>query len=149
MRFPLIAVGARARRVALLLAAGALALGAGPCGSTGSAGSFKGEQHNVAQTIADLQSDASAGEQGKICSRDLAAAVVEKLNKQGKKGCETAIKEQINQVGNFETTVESVNIESSGRTATAVVKSIYSGKSREKTVRLVKEGGRWKVDGLV
>jgi hypothetical protein len=147
MRFPPIVSGARARRASLLLAAGALALGAGPCGSTGSAGSFKGEQHNVAQTIADLQSDASAGEQGKICSRDLTAAVVQRLG--GKKGCETAIKEQINQVGNFETTVESVNVEASGRTATAVVKSIYSGKSREKTVRLQKEGGRWKVDGLV
>jgi hypothetical protein len=126
---------------------GALAVGAGPCGSTSSAGNFKGEQHNVAQTIADLQSDATAGEQGKICAHDLSAAVVARLG--GTKGCEAALKEQVAQVANFETTVESVNIEASGKTATAVVKSTYSGKSRESTVRLHKEGGRWKVDGVV
>jgi hypothetical protein len=147
MPLPLIVTGASARRAALLAAAGALAVGAGPCGSTSSAGNFKGEQHNVAQTIADLQSDATSGEQGKICSHDLAAAVVQRLG--GKKSCESAIKEQLQQVGNFETTVESVNVDPAGKTATAVVKSVYSGKSRETTVRLTKEGGRWKVDGLV
>jgi hypothetical protein len=147
MRLPLISTAARARRGAIVVAAGALAIGAGPCGSTSSAGNFKGEQHNVAQTIANLQSDATAGEQGKICSRDLTAAVVKRLG--GAKSCESAIKEQINQVGNFETTVQSVNIEASGKTATAVVKSIYAGKSRETTVRLQKEGGAWKVGGLV
>lgn len=147
MRFPLIASRVSVRPTALALAALASAGAAAGCGTTSSAGSFKGEQHNVAQTIADLQSHATAGEQGKICSQDLTAAVVQRLG--GTKGCESAIKEQIQQIGNFETTVESVNIESSGRSATAVVKSVYSGKSRETTVRLEKEGGRWKVGGLV
>jgi hypothetical protein len=37
---------------------------------------------------------------------------------------------------------------SAARTATARVKSVYSGKKRTSTVSLVKESGKWKVAAL-
>jgi hypothetical protein len=132
------------RRVALLcLPLSALALAA--CGTTVSTSGFKGEQHEVAQTIANLQADATAGEQGKICADDLAASVVSKLG--GGKRCEAAIKSQLAQVDSLETSVLSVALAASGASATAQVKSIREGKSHASTVSLVKEGGKWKVSG--
>ena len=45
-----------------------------PAAARTASNSFKGEEHEVAQTIANLQTDASAGDQQKICSNDLAGA---------------------------------------------------------------------------
>ena len=114
------------------------------CGTAVSTGSFKGEEHAVAQGVANLQADATAGDQGKICAQDLAAAVVASLG--GAKRCEAVIKEQLGEIDNLETTVQSVQLAGAGR-AGAVVKSIYGGKSRLAKVSLVKEGGRWKLAG--
>ena len=133
------------RPLALLcLPASALALAA--CGTTTvSTSGFKGAQREVAQTISNLQADATAGEQGKICANDLDAALVARLG--GKKGCEAAIKSQLAQVDNLEASVESVALAANGRTATAQVKSIREGKSHPSTVALVLEGGKWKISG--
>ncbi len=128
----------------LLLCAPLLTLAA--CGSTASSGNFKGEEHEVAQTIANLQSDATANEYKKICSEDLAASVVLRLG--GQSACEHAIKEQVAEIENFETTVESVKVDPAAKTATATVKSIYGGKSALVTVSLVKEGGKWKIASI-
>jgi hypothetical protein len=116
------------------------------CGTAVSTGSFKGAEHEVAQTVANLQSDVTAGEQGKVCTRDLAAALVQMLG--GRRACEAGLKEQLAEIDNLETTVQSVSIAADRRTATAVVKSVYSGKSRPVTLRLVKEAGGWRVAGL-
>jgi hypothetical protein len=123
-----------------------LAVLATGCGTSVSTSSFKGEQHAVAQRIADLQSDATAGDQGKVCTRDLSSALVRRLG--GRKGCEAALKEQLAEIDNLETSVRSVTIAPDGRTARATVKSIYSGKTRPGTVQLVREGGSWRVSGL-
>jgi hypothetical protein len=116
------------------------------CGSTVSTAGFKGQQHEVAQTISNLQTDATAAEQSKICADDLAASVVRELG--GTKGCEAAIKSQLAQVDSLEVSVESVKLAPDGTTATAQAKSIHEGKSRASAVSLVKEGGKWKVSGL-
>lgn len=130
------------RPLALLcLPVSALALAA--CGTTVSTAGFKGAAHEVAQTVSNLQADATAGEQGKVCARDLAAALVTRLG--GTKGCEAAIKSQLAQVDSLETSVESVKIAADGQNATATVKSVHEGKSRPSGVSLVKEGGKWKV----
>jgi copper chaperone CopZ len=121
-----------------------LAVALTACGTTASTAGFKGEQHDVAQTIADLQNDATAAEQKKICADDLAAALVKRLG--GSKGCETAIKNQLTEVDNLETSVESVAV--AGKTATAQVKSIREGKRVTSAVALVKEAGRWKISGI-
>jgi len=125
----------------VLLAAAALAA----CGSTVSTSSFQGEQKAVAQTVANLQTDATANEQAKICSQDLTAAVVAKLG--GKAGCEKAIKAQLAEIDSLEVDVKSVAIGAGGTTATASVKSTYAGKSRTGTISLVREGGAWKIAG--
>jgi copper chaperone CopZ len=116
------------------------------CGSTVSTAGFKGEQHEVAQTISNLQADATAGEQKKICASDLAASVVSKLG--GTKGCEEAIKKQLAEVDSLEVKVQSVKLSSENTSATAAVRSVYEGKTRPSTISLVREGGKWKVSAL-
>jgi hypothetical protein len=123
-----------------------LASGLAACGNTVSTSGFKGEQHAIAETISNLQADATAGEQKKICANDLAGAVVRRLG--GTKGCEAAIKSQVAEIDSLETKVQSIQLGPGGTTATARVKSTYGGKGAVKTVVLVKEAGKWKVSGL-
>jgi hypothetical protein len=132
------------RRLLALASVLLCALGATACGTTTSTAGFKGAEHEVAQTVADLQSDVAAGERKKICERDLAAPVVSKLG--GQKACETAVKNRVSEIDNTELQVESVKV--AGNTATAQVKSVYEGKKRIRTVTLAKEGTRWKVTAI-
>jgi len=134
------------RRLFALLCLPLSTLALAACGSTVSTAAFKGQQHEVAQTISNLQADATAAEQKKICTNDLAAAIVEKLG--GIKGCEAAIKSQLTEVDSLEASVQSVTVAADGKTATARVKSIHEGKNRFSGVSLVEEGGKWKVSGL-
>jgi hypothetical protein len=131
------------RRSPALLCAPLLALGITACGSTVATSGFKGAQHEVAQTISNLQSDATAGEQKKICADDLAKSVLARLG--GTSGCERTIKTQLSQIDSMELNVQSVTLGAGGTTASAQVKSIYAGKSRPGSLSLVKEGGKWKV----
>jgi hypothetical protein len=129
-----------------VLAAIGLTAGLSACGSTAATNNFKGEQHEVAKVISNLQSDVRATEQQKVCSNDLAAPVVSRLNATPG-GCSQALKGQLTEIDNTEATVESVQITGTGskRTATARVKSSYKGKNRVATVMLVNEGGKWKI----
>ncbi len=122
-----------------------LALGLAACGTTTSTSNFKGEQHAVAQAVADLQTHATALEQKKVCSEDLAKSVVDKLNT-ANGGCRKALETQLKEIDSFEVTVESVQL--NGTTATAHVKSIREGKSQPDTLTLVKEGGDWKISAV-
>lgn len=124
-----------------LLCAAPLALLALGCGAAVSTSAFKGRQHEAAQAIADLQSDATAGDEKKICADDLAAGVVSALG--GRKGCARTVKRQLEEVDNLEVSVQSIQV--AGTTATAKVKSTYAGRSRRGSLALVEEGGRWKV----
>lgn len=133
-----------ARASLALLCAPLLATGLAACGATVSTSGFKGEQKQVAQVVANLQSHASALEAKKICEEDLAAADVARLNAHG--GCVKALETQLKQIDTFETTVESVHV--SDGTATARVKSVYSGKQAITTMTFVREHGRWKASGL-
>jgi hypothetical protein len=123
-----------------------LALALSACGSTVSTSGFKGEQHQAAQAISNLQSDATAADQKKICAEDLAGAIVTRLG--GAKGCEAAIKNQLAEIDSLEVNIQSLTIGSAGASASAAIKSIYSGKTRLHSVSLVREGGKWKVSGL-
>jgi hypothetical protein len=134
-----------ARGAAGLICVPLLALGVGACGNAVSTSGFTGEQRAIAQTIANLQSDATAGEQKKICANDLSSAVVARLG--GSKGCEQAIKNQLAEIDSLEVKVQSVTL-GGGATATARVKSTFGGKSRSRNISLVKERGKWKVSGL-
>jgi uncharacterized glyoxalase superfamily protein PhnB len=118
------------------------ALAISACATTTSTSNFKGEEHAIAQRVANLQSDETAGEEKKICADDLAASAVKRLG--GQKGCEAAVKDQV--VDNTEAVVESVQL--SGATATAKVKSTFGGKKRIATVAFQKEGSQWKISAL-
>jgi hypothetical protein len=132
-------------RPAALLCVPLLALGVTACASTASSSSFKGEQHEVAQTIASLQSEATAGEAKKICKTLLSSAVAARLNAVHG-GCTQALKGQLVEVDSPELTIQAVQLH--GTSASATVKSTYAGKSRISMVSLVKEGGKWKISGL-
>jgi hypothetical protein len=116
------------------------------CASTVSTAGFKGAQQEVAQTVANLQTDVTAGEQKKICANDLAAAAVARLG--GSKGCEAAVKSQLAEIDSFEASVLSVKLAAGETSATAQVKSIRQGKSSLGTIKLVKEAGKWKISGV-
>jgi hypothetical protein len=124
---------------ALVLIAGLLA-----CGETASTSGFKGESHNVAQTVSNFQSDASANNQKKLCENDLAATLTARLRSAG--GCETVLAEQLKEIDALGLTIESIAVK--GTSALARVKSTYSGKNAITTLTLVKEGSHWKISGL-
>jgi hypothetical protein len=126
-----------------------LALALAGCGTSVASTNFSGERHDVAQAIANLQSDANSQEQKKVCDDDLASEVVTRLNATGG-GCKQALKEQLAEIDNSEVKVDSVTL-GTGRaagTATARVRTIYAGKTRASTVLLRKQGGKWKLAAI-
>jgi hypothetical protein len=126
-----------------VLGASAAVVSLAGCGEAVSTSAFKGQSRNVAQTLSDFQKDATAGEEAKLCQRDLAAKIVTSLKRGG--GCEAALKDQLREVDALNLTVESVAVD--GASAQARVKSTWSGKDRLSTLSLVKEGARWKISG--
>lgn len=133
-----------ARRLIAVLCAIAFAIGVGACGETASTSKFKGESHNVAQTISNFQTDASAADEKKLCEDDLAVTLTARLRGSG--GCQAAVKAQLREIDALSLTIEAINL--SGKSAVAHVKSTYSGKNRITALTLVKEGTHWKISGL-
>jgi hypothetical protein len=132
------------RQIACGLCALALTAGLAACGETASTSGFKGESHEIAQTVSNFQGDASANDQKKLCENDLAAPLTAKLRAAG--GCQAVLKEQLREIDALGLTIESIAV--NGSAATAHVKSTYSGKSHISTLTLVKEGSRWKISGV-
>jgi hypothetical protein len=122
-----------------------LAAGLGACGETASTSNYKGESHNVAQVVSNFQSDSTAGDQKKLCENDLTATLTARLRSAG--GCQSVLKSQLHEIDALSMTIESIAV--NGTTATARVKSTYSGKSRLSTLTLAKEGSHWKVSGVL
>jgi hypothetical protein len=119
------------------------------CGKAVSTSAFKGEQHEVAQAISDLQADATAGDEKKVCANDLARALLTRLQA-APGGCSKVVKDQLNEIDNDELAVDSVQLGpgTPPRSATARVRSIFSGRTVRSTLALVKEGSRWKIAGV-
>jgi hypothetical protein len=133
------------KRGLALLCVSLLAVGMTACASTTSSSSFKGESHTVAQTISNLQSEATAGEAKKICMDLLSSAVTTRLSV-ARGGCTQAVKSQLTEVDTPELTIQSIQLR--GASASAQVKSTYAGKKRVGTILLVKENGKWKISRL-
>lgn len=127
------------------VAAVCVALGVSACGEASSTGSYKGESQKVAQTITNLQSDLTGLDASKVCGRDLAQSVVKKLQSDGS-ACKKALESQLREIDTYSLTVESISVHDA--TATAKVRSTWSGKEKIHELSFVKEGGRWKVSGL-
>lgn len=131
------------RRAVAVVLAGALALGLAACGTGVSTSNFKGPEKPVAETISNLQADATANDPGKVCSRDFAQSVVRSLG--GAKGCEEAVKTQIRSVDSLELKIQSISVASGGLTAAAVTKSVLKGKSKPYAMSLRKESAGWRI----
>jgi len=134
------------RRPLTILCLPLLALGLAGCGSAVSTSGFQGEEHEVAQSIANFQTAATTGEYKKMCGEMLSASVVARLG--GAKRCEKAIKSQLAEIDNLQVSVQSVRVASGSTSATAKVGSIYEGKTRVGKLSLLKEGKHWKISGL-
>jgi len=134
------------RRAAFVLCAILMPVALAACGTATSTGNYKGAEHEVAQAVANFQADSSAGEQDKVCSQDLSARIVASLG--GTAGCRVAIKNQLGQVDNFELAIQSIKL-GTATTATATVRSIYSGQKVSRTLALVKEAGGWRIASLL
>jgi hypothetical protein len=122
----------------------ALTIGLGACGETASTGNFKGESHNVAQTVSNFQTDATSADEKKLCENDLAATLTTRLRGAG--GCQAVLKNQLREIDALNLTIESIVVK--GNSALAHVKSTYGGKSRITTLTVVKEGSHWKISGM-
>jgi hypothetical protein len=122
----------------------AFAVGVGACAETASTGNYKGESHNVAQTVSNFQTDATAEDEKKLCEDDLAATLTVKLARVG--GCQTVLKAQLHEIDALNLKIESIAV--NGSHALARVKSTYSGKNRVTALALVKEGAHWRISGL-
>jgi hypothetical protein len=129
--------------LAAALALSGLALAA--CGATVSTEKYKGEEKAVAQRISDFQSDATGSDEKKVCENDLAAAVKRKLQAAGS-SCQKALKHQLSQIDTLELKIKSIAVK--GDAASAHVTSTWSGKNRESTLALVKEGSAWRIAAL-
>ena len=138
------------RSLTALLAALALAALAAGCApqqssSSDSVSKFTGDQKAVAQTVEDLESAASDGNEAKLCSQVFAKALAGRLAAAGG-GCTNAVKAAIKDTDSVDMTVESVRV--NGDRATANVKFETGKNDRRGTVALVREGGRWRVAGF-
>lgn len=132
------------KRAPLQSCAVLLVTGLTACATTVSTSGYKGEAKDVAQTIKNLQTDVTTGEQKKICQKDLAGSVVRSLSS-APGGCQKAIRDQLKEIASFEVKVNSIQITNAGRAAIAKVKSKYSGRNKASTISLVKEAGKWKI----
>jgi hypothetical protein len=124
-----------------------IALGLSACAKTVSTSGLSGEAKDAAETIKNLQSDVTAGDQKKVCDNDLAKALVTKLSS-SKGGCQLALKEQLAEIDSLELNIDTVQVTSPAHAATATVTSVYAGKKRKSTMSLVKEGNKWKISAL-
>lgn len=138
------------RPLAAVLAGGAL-LAAG-CGSTtgnvSSATFSQPEQKAIATAIGDLSDAAKRGKYGDICSDQLAAALVKRLDTERKDGhCSDRMEESLRDVSATTLAVRAIQV--TGTTAVATVQTTGTG-SAEPAQRLAwaKEGSRWKLAGL-
>jgi hypothetical protein len=127
-----------------LIAVPLLAVGLAACGTTVSTSKFTGPAKAVAQRIADYQTDVLATDEKKLCNVDFARAVRARLSA-APGGCEEALKRQLVSIDALELTVEKIAV--SGASATATVKSTWSGKLRSTTLTLVEEGKAWRIAG--
>ena len=135
------------KRALALPCAVLVVLGLSACAKTVSTSGLSGEAKDAAETIKNLQSDATAGDQKKVCNNDLAKALVTKLGSAGG-GCQQALKEQLAEIDSLELNIDTVQMTSPGHAATATVTSVYAGKKRKSTLSLVKEGNKWKISAL-
>ena len=133
------------RRLCLLPIALVLALG-GCTQQQTSTNDFKGAEKDVAQVLADLQSDAQGRKPGTICSDLLSRELADKLKSAGN-DCTAEMEKITSDADDYRLEVTDVSI--SGSTATATVESRRGDQKKAKTTyKLVREDGDWRLSDL-
>jgi outer membrane PBP1 activator LpoA protein len=129
---------------AVLVLLAALVLAA--CGSAGTDSStkFQGDQREVASTIEDLQSAASADDPSKICRSLLARTLLDRIGTGPQ--CQKVVETAIDAADTNELDVKSVSV--TGTSATARVTSGKGDGATTRTVHLEREGSNWKIAAL-
>ena len=117
------------------------------CGTSTVSSRFTGTAHNAAQGVVDFMNDARNNDESKICANDLSSAAIGRFsNSVHGQSCTTSVHNTLNEISDFSFDIKSVNV--TGNTATAVVSSVYDGQTRNATLTLVNEQGRWKIDNV-
>jgi len=112
-----------------------------------SVSNFKGSEKAVAQTIADLESNAQSRKPEVICSDVLSRALADKLKAAGGNDCTAEMEKIATDADDYKLEVTDVTI--SGTTATAKVESRKGGKKDAVTTfSLVREDGDWRLNDL-
>jgi outer membrane PBP1 activator LpoA protein len=137
-------------RVLPVLVAAALTLSACGQSSKDSAKDFQGEDKAVAQTVEDLQSASSKGDEGKICDEILAADLANKIKARAsgdQKTCADVLKDSLRDSDSSELQVKKVAV--NGTTATATVESDAAGDAKTTTtLTLTKARDGWRIASL-
>jgi hypothetical protein len=82
-----------------------------------------------------------------MCAQLLSKRLVDRLDSAGG-SCRTALENQLDDADVFDVDVAKDAITVDGSTATARVRSNYDGNKTPRTLRLVLEQRRWKLDGI-
>ena len=126
-----------------MLAVAVLAAGCAPqqSSSSDSVTKFTGDQRAAAQTV----EAAGDSDEAKICNQSLSRALAGRIAANGR-GCGPGVDAAIKDTDSTDMTVEAVRV--TGNTATARVTYETGKKDRTGTIRLVREGGGWRIDGF-
>jgi hypothetical protein len=136
------------RPLALTAALAATVLAAAGCtasGSTSSAGNFEGAEKDVAKVVDDLETAGERQDADRICSEILARDLVSRLDAEGT-SCGQEITNATKEADEFAVTVRDVTV--TGNAATASVREGTGDNGPTKTLRFVREDGRWKLAEL-
>jgi hypothetical protein len=135
------------RRIALLLPL--LLLGGCAPTNTGGVdtGKFTGAEKAVATTLDDLADAGQKRDGSRVCADLLSKRLVDKLDSGGG-SCQTTLDDQLDDADVFTMDVAKDAITVNGNRATALVRSEFDGHKQPRTLHLVLEGRRWKLDGI-
>jgi hypothetical protein len=135
------------RRIALLLPL-LLVAGCAPANSGGvDTGRFSGTEKAVATSLDDLADAGRSRDGARVCSQLLSKRLVDRLDSSGGSR-RNALEDQLDNADVFDIDVAKDAITVNGSTATARVRSNFDGKKAPRTLRLVLEQRRWKLDSI-
>jgi hypothetical protein len=111
-------------------------------------GHFTGASKAVATTLKDLADAGRRKDGARVCAQLLSKRRVDALDRRG--GCPNALNVQLDEVDVFDMNVDSIRVDSAQPTrATARVRSNFNGKKLPRTLVLVLEQRRWRLDSVV
>ena len=134
----------KTRTALLLIVSLALPVRAGDLGEDLLAAVKKGDAKAVAQTLDDLSTAGRKKDGQRACGELLSHRRVDVLDKAG--GCRKAMEDQFDDADVFKLDVTAIRV--NGDRASARVLSDFDGNKRPRTLGLVREERRWRLDSV-